>query len=635
MLDRTPLPRYAQVADALRNRIRRGVLRQGKAIPTIDRLMAEFGVGRVTVRQAIQLLAREGLLSPEQGRGTFVTADPGSQRRLQVQTSLADLAEMYRGDAPDLEHIVETEDAPHFREGEGVAAPRYVHLRRVHSRDGHRYCLVSIYIARAVFDLAPARFRSELAIPLLLGLPGVEIGRARQSLDIAVADLDVARSLGIAVSAPIAEVRRLFVAPDETVVYVAEAAYRGDYIHLEMDLLKTRARNDRPDRPARHRPRGPPALARRRASAGRCAQRRARRPRRLRLLAARLLRRLDPRRRPSTGWPPTACATPTSTSTAMCSPTRACLLTGRNHHAVGHGLSRRLRHRLRQRPRRDQPARRRRSPRCCASAATAPTRSASGTSRRRRMQPGVGPFDHWPTQRGFDRYYGFLGGEDDQYAPRALVEDQHVSPLPDRPGYHLSEDLVDQARGFLADQVTTTPDRPFFLYLAFGACHAPHQAPPDFIEPYRGAFDAGLGRGARGTCSPGRRRWASCPPRPPCPDHNADVTPWEAVDEDARAVLCRMQEVFAGFTTHTDAQIGRLVDFLDRRGAAPRTRFWSSCPTTAPAARVASSARRTSTATSSACPTPSTRTRRRSTCSAARGPTTTIPRDGRRPATRR
>lgn len=239
MFDRSPLPRYAQVAEILRNRIRRGAWKPGGTIPSIERLMGEFGVGRVTVRQAIQLLAREGLLSPEQGRGTFVTAAPGRQRRLQVQTSLAELAEMYRGDAPDLEHIVESDEAPVIAEGEGMPAPAYRHMRRVHSRDGESYCVVSIYIAAPVFDLAPARFRRELAIPVLLELPGVAIGRARQTLDIAAADVDVARSLGIPVNAPIAEVRRLFVAPDDLVLYVAEASYRGDYIHLEMDLLRS------------------------------------------------------------------------------------------------------------------------------------------------------------------------------------------------------------------------------------------------------------------------------------------------------------------------------------------------------------------------------------------------------------
>ena len=240
MFDRNPLPRYAQVADAIRSRIRRGVWQRDEAIPTIDRLMAEFGVGRVTVRQAIQRLANEGLLSPEQGRGTFVTAEPGRMRRLMVQTSLADLAEMYRGDAPDLEHIVETDAAPRLAEGEGTLAPAYTHMRRVHSRDGQSYCLVSIYVARQVFDLAPDRFRREVVIPLFVDLAGVEIGRASQTLDIATADMEVARDLGLPVNAPVAEVRRLFVAPDDTVLYVAEACYRGDYIHFEMDLLQPR-----------------------------------------------------------------------------------------------------------------------------------------------------------------------------------------------------------------------------------------------------------------------------------------------------------------------------------------------------------------------------------------------------------
>ncbi|HVL21643.1 MAG TPA: UTRA domain-containing protein, partial [Amaricoccus sp.] len=164
----------------------------------------------------------------------------GSMRRLHVQSSLADLAEMYRGDAPDVVPIVESDEAPQLLEGEGVLAPAYRHMRRVHSRDGQPYCIVSLYIARAIFDLAPERFRAEVVIPLVLETPGVVIARARQSLDISTADLDVSRHLDIPANAPIAEVRRLFVGPDDTVLYVAEAVYRGDYIHLEMDLLQIR-----------------------------------------------------------------------------------------------------------------------------------------------------------------------------------------------------------------------------------------------------------------------------------------------------------------------------------------------------------------------------------------------------------
>ena len=242
MLERNPLPRYAQVAEVMRNRIRRGVWTRGETIASIDRLMAEFGVGRVTIRQAIQILAREGLLSPEQGRGTFVTAEPGRMRRLLVQSSLADLAGMYRGDAPDLEHIIESDEMPPLADGEGKLATAYRHMRRVHSRGGERYCVVSLYIARPVFDLAPERFRKEVVVPLLLDIPGIAIGRASQTLDIGTADVAVARSLDIALNAPVAEVRRLFVAPDDTVIYVADATYRGDYVHLEMDLLHQSAR---------------------------------------------------------------------------------------------------------------------------------------------------------------------------------------------------------------------------------------------------------------------------------------------------------------------------------------------------------------------------------------------------------
>lgn len=240
MFERTPLPRYAQVADALRNRIRRGTWQRGTAIPTVDRLMDEFSVGRVTVRQAIQMLAREGLLSPEQGRGTFVTADAGSQRRLHVMTSLADLAGVYLGDAPELEQILETDDQPQLTPEDGRAAPGgYVHMRRVHLREGQPYVVVSVYLARWVFERAPERFRHELVIPILLDMPSVEIAGGRQTLDIAAADVEVARSLGLPVNAPIAEVRCLFVAPDNTVIYFAEGSHRGDYVHLEMDLLKT------------------------------------------------------------------------------------------------------------------------------------------------------------------------------------------------------------------------------------------------------------------------------------------------------------------------------------------------------------------------------------------------------------
>lgn len=236
MFDRVPIPRYVQLADLMRHRIKRGVWPRGETLPSIEKLMAEFEVARVTVRQAIQLLAGEGLLSPQRGRGTFVTAEPGSARRLMVQTTLDDLVEMYRGDTPDLSNIIESREMPQLTPRDGVAAPSYFHMRRVHSRAGERYCVVSLFIDERVFRLAPDRFRREVVIPLFASLPGVEIAKARQTLNIGSADIGVAKDLQIPVNTPVAEIRRVFTGPDGSVLYLGEATYRGDYIHLEMDL---------------------------------------------------------------------------------------------------------------------------------------------------------------------------------------------------------------------------------------------------------------------------------------------------------------------------------------------------------------------------------------------------------------
>jgi GntR family transcriptional regulator len=198
--------------------------------------MSEFEVARVTVRQAVALLADEGLLSPQRGRGTFVTGKVEPRRRLRVETTLGDLLAMYRGDQPDHANLAEGVSSPVLTERDGTAAAKYFHLRRVHSRNGERYCVISIYIDYRVFRRAPARFRRELVLPVLMSLPGLRIASARQTLTIATADIETARLLGVAVNTPMAEVRRVMCGPDRTVIYLAEVSYRGDYVHLEMDL---------------------------------------------------------------------------------------------------------------------------------------------------------------------------------------------------------------------------------------------------------------------------------------------------------------------------------------------------------------------------------------------------------------
>lgn len=236
MFGNVPIPRYVQLADVMRQRIAKGHWAPGDVLPSIEELMREFEVARVTVRQAARLLAEEGLLSPQRGRGTFVTAAAGRKRKLVVETTLAELVEMYRGDTPDLSNIIESDEQPILTERDGSPAPHYFHMRRVHSREGEHYCVVSIFIDDRVFRLAPATFRREVVLPVLTSLPGVTIAAAHQTLHISSADLEVARDLEVPVNAPVAEVRRVLRGPDGSVIYLGEATYRGDYIRLEMDL---------------------------------------------------------------------------------------------------------------------------------------------------------------------------------------------------------------------------------------------------------------------------------------------------------------------------------------------------------------------------------------------------------------
>ena len=236
ILDKAQVPLYVQLADLFRQRIVKGVWREGEMLPSLTTLVAEFGVARVTVRQAIERLTRDGLVSPQRGRGTFVTGAPQADRWLRVETTLENLSELYRDTQPTILVIDESNRTPRLQDSDGVGAERYVYMRRVHAHEGRPYCVIDIYLDAEIFARRPARFRKEILIPLLLGMPSVEIVTARQGLTISTADLEVARHLGISVNAPVAEVRRVFTGPGRRVIYLAEITYRGDYVHLEMDL---------------------------------------------------------------------------------------------------------------------------------------------------------------------------------------------------------------------------------------------------------------------------------------------------------------------------------------------------------------------------------------------------------------
>lgn len=230
-------PLYAQIADALRERIVKGVWAIGTQIPTLPELAQEFGVGLITVRQAVQLLKDEKLVVPEQGRGTFVRNKPQTHPKMQVETSLAGLADLYRALAPRVTPLDEGQAMPRLEAGDGHAAPSYRYLRRVHASERQATSVISAYLDERIFKLAPKRFRKELIIPVLMDLKAVKIGSARQILTIGTAGMEAAAVLNVAASAPVAQVRRVFCDPAGTVIYLGELTYRGDFIRLDMDLL--------------------------------------------------------------------------------------------------------------------------------------------------------------------------------------------------------------------------------------------------------------------------------------------------------------------------------------------------------------------------------------------------------------
>ncbi len=230
------VPKYAQIADIFRQRIARGIWTQGSRLPANELLASEFGVSRVTVRQAVDLLVRDGIIEAQQGRGTFITGTVKQDRWLKVETTLSDLAEVYRGTSPEIINISESRtDAPLLAE-DGKPAPRYVFMRRVHSRDHRPYCVISIYLDEKIFRKHPKRFRKETVIPILKDLQDPRIESARQTLTIGTADLEAARHLQIPLNSPVAEVRRVFTTADRTVIYLGEVTYRGDFVRIDMDL---------------------------------------------------------------------------------------------------------------------------------------------------------------------------------------------------------------------------------------------------------------------------------------------------------------------------------------------------------------------------------------------------------------
>jgi len=229
-------PLYLQVTEILRQRIQKGVWRKGDTLPTLNELMEEFSVAKVTVRQAVKLLEEEGLLSARRGKGTIVTAEPSGRRPLKVETTLHDIMEMYSGDVPDVKNLEDGEQMPPDTIEDGVLADGYYHLKRTHARNGITYCVISLYIELGIFRHSELRFRNELAIPVIFSHPMVTIARARQTMVISKCDMETAPLIDIPLGDPVAEVRRIFFDENDRIAYLADVTYRGDYIRLDMDL---------------------------------------------------------------------------------------------------------------------------------------------------------------------------------------------------------------------------------------------------------------------------------------------------------------------------------------------------------------------------------------------------------------
>jgi arylsulfatase A-like enzyme len=252
-------------------------------------------------------------------------------------------------------------------------------------------------------------------------------------------------------------------------------------------------------------------------------------------------------------------------TTALCSPTRSCIITGRNHHS--NAMS------------------------CITEASTGyPGGNGNipfenGMLSEMLLQQGyntfalgkwhltpadqasaAGPYDRWPLGRGFERFYGFLGGDTHQYYPELVYDNHSVEPekTPEE-GYHLTEDLVDKAISFIADAKQVAPNKPFFMYFCPGATHAPHHVPKEWADKYRGKFDDGWDAYRQKTFAR-QKELGIIPQDAELSRHDPDVQDWETLSDGEKKLYARMMEVFAGFLTHTDYHYGRLFNFLKTIG---------------------------------------------------------------------
>ena len=257
-------------------------------------------------------------------------------------------------------------------------------------------------------------------------------------------------------------------------------------------------------------------------------------------------------------------------TTALCSPTRMAILTGRNHHSANAGsvmeVATAFQGNRGQRPQ---------------SVATLTEMlrlngySTAAFGKYHETAPWEvsvsGPFDRWPTGSGFDKFYGFIGGETNQFAPVIHDGTTAVEP-PDDPDYHFTTDMTDQAITWARSQQALTPNKPFFMYFATGAVHAPHHVPAKWVDKYAGQFDDGWDAYREKTLAH-QIELGVVPPGTRMAPKPAEIADWDTLSADEKRLYARQMEVFAAFAEHTDYEVGRLVDAIEAMGELDNTLF--------------------------------------------------------------
>ena len=227
---------YVQVAALLKRRINSNTWVAGERMPSIEKLAKEFDVAVVTVRQAVALLEEDGLVQRKQGRGTFITEKAATRKWVALETTWESMLRKCESSSVRILKESDAVGSPTLDSSDGIPAPAYRFLRRVHFSEEVAYAVINIYIDRRLFTLAPERFENEMVILVLESLPDVNIAEAKQTIAIGTADIEVAEALDISVNAPVGEVRRIITDSDGVVIYVGEATYRGDLVKLESRL---------------------------------------------------------------------------------------------------------------------------------------------------------------------------------------------------------------------------------------------------------------------------------------------------------------------------------------------------------------------------------------------------------------